>query len=362
MDDTQSAASAFATAASAAARSVGSARAIGGAALTGVAILFLWLTLRIDLVIFAGILLAVFLHGVADHVRAYSRLPYGWALAIVVLAMAAAIVGVAWFFSQAIASQMDQLSRDLPAAIGKVAQQIGQLPLGRTLVQHVKPAAIVASEGGAVQDVFGVAANVAEIVAGIVVLLFVGLYVAAEPDLYVGGLLRLVPPARRERGAAILNEAASALWYWMLGRLLSMSVLGTLTAIGLWLLGVPVPFALGTLAGVLTFVPYLGTIASAIPTLLLALAVDPRLAIYVVLLYTGLHVTEGYILVPLVQRRAAHLPPALTLSVQVIFGVLAGIVGLLLATPLTAAVLVLVRTIYVEDILGDRSAEANRQA
>lgn len=338
------------------------ARAIVGAALVAVGLLFLWLTVRIDLVIFAGILLAVFLRGLTERVCAYSGLSHGWALALVVLVIVAAAAGIGWFFSQAIASQIDQLSQQLPAALGKVEQQIEQLPLGRSLVQHASPNSLAAgSGGGVVHSIFGIASNAAEFVAGIVVLLFVGLYLAAEPDVYVGGLLRLVPPARRPRAAEILGETAGALWYWMLGRLVSMSTLGTLTALGLWLLGVPLPFALGLLAGILTFVPYLGTVASAVPTLLLALAVDPKLAVYVVLLYTGIHVTEGYILVPLVQRRAAHLPPALTLSAQVVLGVLAGFLGLLLATPLTAAALVLVRMIYVEDVLDDRSAEATKR-
>lgn len=127
-----------------------------------------------------------------------------------------------------------------------------------------------------------------------------------------------------------------------------------MTALGLWLIGVPLPVALGFLAGIMTFVPYIGSIASAVPSLLIAASINLHLAVYVVALYLGVHLIEGYILVPLVQRRVVHLPPALTLSAQVILGVLAGILGLLLATPLVAAALVVVRMVYVEDLLGDR--------
>jgi predicted PurR-regulated permease PerM len=106
-------------------------------------------------------------------------------------------------------------------------------------------------------------------------------------DLYTGGLVRLVPPARRARAAEILHETASAMWYWMLGRLFSMTVLGVMTAIGLWLLGVPLPAALGFLAGIMTFVPYIGAFASAIPSVIIAAFLNLTLAVYVIALYLG---------------------------------------------------------------------------
>jgi len=150
----------------------------------------------------------------------------------------------------------------------------------------------------------------------------------------------------------------------MLGRLVSMTTLGFVVAIGLWIIGVPLPAALGFLAGILTFVPYIGAFVSAVPSLLLAVSINLDLAVYVVLLYIVVHLIEGYIRVPLVQRRVVPLPPALTLSAQIILGVVAGFLGLLLATPLVAAAIVIIRMVYVEDVLGDhttteRSAQKN---
>jgi predicted PurR-regulated permease PerM len=134
-----------------------------------------------------------------------------------------------------------------------------------------------------------------------------------------------------------------------------MTTLGSLVAIGLWIIGVPLPVALGFLAGILTFVPYIGGLVSAIPSLLLAVSVNLELAIYAGLLYLAVHFVESYILAPLVQRRVLHLPPALTLSAQILLGVITGFLGLLLATPLVAAALVIIRMVYVEDVLGDRT-------
>lgn len=329
-------------------------RALAYLALVGLAVLFLWLTLRVDLVIFGGVLFAIALRRAAEAVSRVTRLPVGWSLLAVVILIIAFFSAIGWFFSQAIAGQITELSQQLPAAAAKVGNMISQSAIGKILSQHIDTTSVQTSSTSLLQSFFGVAVNVVEVVGGIVVLIFLAVYFAAEAGLYVGGLVRLVPPARRARAAEILHETASAVWYWMLGRLFSMTMLGVVTAYGLWLLGVPLPVALGFLAGIMTFVPYIGSIASAIPSVIIAASINLTLAVYVIAFYLGVHVVEGYVLVPLVQRRAVHLPPALTLSAQVILGFLAGFIGLLFATPLVAAGLVLVRMIYVEGILGDR--------
>jgi predicted PurR-regulated permease PerM len=331
-------------------------RALAYLALVGLAVLFVWLTLQVDLVIFGGVLFAISLRRATEALSRLTRLPVGWSLLAVVLLIVAFFSAIGWFFSQAIAGQITELSQQLPAAAAKVGNMISQSAVGQILSQHVDTSNVQTSPTTLLQSFFGVAANVVEVVGGIVVLVFLAVYFAAEAGMYAGGLVRLVPPARRARAAEILHETASAMWYWMLGRLFSMTVLGIITAIGLWLLGVPLPVALGFLAGIMIFVPYIGAIASAIPSVIIAASINLTLALYVIALYLGVHLVEGYILVPLVQRRAVHLPPALTLSAQVILGFLAGFIGLLFATPLVAAGLVLVRMIYVEDILGDRES------
>lgn len=329
-------------------------RALAYMTLVGLAVLFLWLTLRVDLVIFAGMLFAISLRRAAEMLSRHVGLPVGWALLAIILLILALFAGIGWFFAQGIAGQFAELSQQLPAAAEKVGNMISQSGLGKTLMQHLDTGSIQTSPTSMLQSFFGVAVNVVEIVGAVVVVLFLAVYFAAEAGRYAGALVRLVPPTRRPRAAEILHETASAIWYWMLGRLFSMTVLGVITAIGLWIIGIPLPVALGILAGIMTFVPYIGSIASAIPALLIAASINLVLAVYVVVLYLGVHLTEGYILVPLVQRRVVHLPPALTLSAQVILGFLAGFLGLLLATPLVAAALVIIRMVYIEDMLGDR--------
>ncbi len=334
------------------------ARALAYVVLAGLAVLLLWLTIKADLLIFAGVLLGICLRRAAEGLSRLVGLPVGWSLFAVVLLIVVFFAAVGWFFSQSIAGQINELSVRLPAAAAKVMQMVRQSAIGKAALQHLNSANLAAAPTTIMQSVFGVAANLLEVIGAIVVIIFVALYIAAETRLYAAGLVRLVPPARRSRAAEILDETARTIWYWMLGRLFTMTVLGTLTAVGLWLLGVPLPVTLGFLAGLMIFVPYIGSIVSAIPGVVIAASIDLMLAVYVVALYIGVHLVEGYILVPLVQRKAVRLPPALILSAQIILAVLAGFLGLLFATPLVGAALVMVRMIYIEDLLGDRASPA----
>lgn len=318
----------------------------------GLAILLIWLTIRVDLVIFAGIVVAVCLSRATGIVQRRTRLPRTIAVLAVVAAIAICIAATAWFFAQRLAAQFSELSQQLSNAIASITATINQSPLGKSLIGHFDPQRLLGS-GDEFGRIFGFASNFVEVIAAVVVIVFIGVYGAVDPSRYIAGLIRLVPPSRRSRAREILTKAAAALWYWVLGRLTAMLVLGCLTSLALWAIGVPAPVALGTLAGLLTFVPYIGAFISALPALLLGLAVSPMMTVYVAAIYLALHAIEGYLLIPLVQQRAAHLPPALILAFQVILSTLAGFVGLLVATPALAAILVLVRAIYVEDVLGD---------
>src|SRR5262249_13503955 len=229
-------------------------RALAYITLVGLAVLFLWLTIRVDLVIFTGVLFGICLRRTAAALRRVTRLPIGWSLLVVVLLILAFFVGMGWFFSVKISSQFAELSEQLPAAAVKVGNMINQSTLGKMLMQRLDIGNFQAFPTTVLQSFFGVAINVVGVVGGIVVIIFVALYVAAESQRYAAGLVLLVPPARRTRAAEILHEAASAMWYWMLGRLFSMSVFGIIVALGLWLLGAPLPVALGFLAGTMIFV------------------------------------------------------------------------------------------------------------
>jgi len=151
-----------------------------------------------------------------------------------------------------------------------------------------------------------------------------------------------------------LQAIGQTLRWWLLGRWVSMIVVGFLTAAGLWFIGVPLTLTFGLLTALLTFIPYLGPILSAIPPTLLAFTQYPQQALYVILLYVGIQSVESYLVTPLVQQRTVSLAPALTLTAQMVLGILLGGIGIILATPLFAVMVVLVRMLYIEDTLGER--------
>jgi predicted PurR-regulated permease PerM len=201
-----------------------------------------------------------------------------------------------------------------------------------------------------VTDVFSTSLG---LLTDVVIGFFIGLFLAAQPQVYLTGLLRLLPREKRARAREVLHAIAYTLKWWLIGQFTSMSIVGFLFALGLWLLHVPLALTLGLLAMLLAFIPYIGPLLAAVPAVLFALTQSPTRALYVLVLYTAIQLIESYVLTPLIQRQAVLLPPVLTILAQVLLGVFVGGFGLMLATPLVATVLVLVKMLYIEDILGE---------
>jgi predicted PurR-regulated permease PerM len=205
--------------------------------------------------------------------------------------------------------------------------------------------------------VVGIVSGVANFLVAVVIILFVGIFGAAEASLYRAGVLHLVPRPQRRRVVTTLEALVYNLRWWLLGQVVLMTLIGLTTTLGLWLIGVPLALALGTIAGLLEAVPYVGPWLSAIPAVLIALTISPGHLLMVAALYLTLHIVEGYVLVPLLQKRLVLVPSALTLVAQAALAELFGILGLFLAAPLTVVVMVLLKMLYVEDTLGDQAVD-----
>jgi predicted PurR-regulated permease PerM len=141
--------------------------------------------------------------------------------------------------------------------------------------------------------------------------------------------------------------------WWLIGRLMDMTLVGVLSGVGLWLLGIPLALSLGILAGLLNFIPNIGPLLAAVPAVLLALTEGAPQALYVIILYMGIQSLESYLVVPLIQKKLISMPPVLIFIAQLSMALMFGVLGLLLATPMAAVLLVLVKMIYIEDILGE---------
>ena len=314
----------------------------------------LWFAASVVLLIFLGVLLAILLHFLTCLLRDHTPLSHGWSLGIVLLLV---LLLVAMFLGLAgahIAAESDNLTSQLQKSWGQLNERFGQYQWAQQLTSQPKKgylSQIPQGTFGRITKAFGATFGV---MSSALLVVFVAIFSAADPGLYRRGLVHLVPIRHRERAQEVLDDAAVSLRWWIIGQLFSMTVVGTATAIGLWLLGIPFFITLGIFAGLLTFIPNFGPILSAVPAILLGLTSGPLTALYVVLLYMGIQAVESNLLTPLVQQRNVHLPPVLNVGTQVILGVLVGIPGLILAAPLAVLGMVLVKRLYVEDTLGDQ--------
>lgn len=331
---------------------------IAAGAVLGVigAVYFLWELSRVFLLIFASVLLAVLLGGLATELAGRTPLPHTAALGAVVALLVALFVGIGFLAGPRLADQASQLSERLPQAVDRLRQTVSQYGWAQQFMQRVpQPQQMLSSGSGSLaSEVAGAVSTVATVITNAVIVLILGLYLAFHPGLYTDGSVRLVPQQWRGRMREVLSAIGHTLRWWLVGRGASMAVVGVLTGLGLFLAGVPLAMTLGLIAGLFSFVPYIGPIAGAVPAMLVALTASPTKVLYVVGVFAAVQFLESYLITPLIQERAVSIPPALLISAQVVAGVLAGVLGVLLATPMAVAVVVIVQMLYVEDTLGDR--------
>jgi predicted PurR-regulated permease PerM len=303
------------------------------------------------LIFFGGILLAILLRGVADQTSAQFGLSPRVALTIVLLAFAIVVVLGGWLLATQIADQLEALGASLSQAWQQLKEQLQREMWGRQLLALVARARDDTAGADVASGVSHAFATTLGALVNAAVVLFIGAYVAVNPRWYRRGMIRLVSPARRARAREILDAIGHTLRWWLFGRAIGMIIVGIATGVGLWLLGVPFAAGLGVIAAALDFVPYAGPILAAAPGVLVALSDGTTQVLYVLLLYFAIQLIEGYVLTPLIEQRSVHLPPALTIGAQVLLGVLVGPIGVAVATPLTAVIVVLIEKLYVEDKL-----------
>ena len=190
-------------------------------------------------------------------------------------------------------------------------------------------------------------------VAGFLVVIVGGIYLAWQPNLYQKGVIKLFTKQARPAAEATLYSSGRALKLWLLGQLVAMLIVGVLTGLGAWLIGLPSAIALGLVAGLLEFIPFAGPMLAAIPALLIALTMDTQTVIMTLALYTIIQQVEGNLITPIVQRQAVSLPPALTLFALIAMGLVFGPLGILFAAPLTVVTYVAVKQLYIRRVLGD---------
>lgn len=315
-----------------------------------------WLAGAVMLMLIAAVLGAVFLSGAAAALSRRFPISHSASVVAVTLGFLAVAVGVGFLFAPFISDQVSQLTGNLPPLIESARTGLNGSSWGRWVIAHFPDSAALEDIG---QNILGTVPGVFRTTFGgifnLALLAILAFYLALDSRRYFKGFLRLFPAHRRGWIEGLMSRMAAAVRAWLLAQMISMTILGVLTFLGLSLIGIPLAFLWGLLTAALTFIPNLGPILSVTPPALLALAQDPILAVWVLALYAGLQFLEGNFITPLVLREVIDMPPALLLAVQLLFAALVGFWGLVLAAPLTAAGLVLVEEVHIKRM--DRRSE-----
>jgi predicted PurR-regulated permease PerM len=337
---------------------------VGLVMLTAFLVFLFIYVLDVILLLFAAILLAIFLHGLAKIARRYLRLSEGTSV-LLAAAILLAILGISvWLLAPSVAEQIKHLRDELPISARKASAYISSFSWGRLIIEQMPSADDVLqmiNNSSVLSRVGGYFSTTVGAVANFFLMVLLAIYLASEPKVYIRGFTKLFPRERRKRVREILYQIGETLQWWLVGKGASMLFIGVLTWVGLWILGVPLSLTLGLIAGLFSFVPNFGPILSAVPAILLAFIDSPMKALYVLILFIVVQLIESNLVTPIIERRTVELPPVLTIIAQLALSILIGGAGLILATPLLAVIMVLVQTIYIQDVLGDRDTDVNEK-
>jgi len=305
----------------------------------------LWRLVDLLLLLFACTLTALILLTITNMIRRRIKMPFAVALTLTIFALTAVIVGAFWFFGAAMSAQFADLITRLPGAWDAVQARLHRSTVGELILTR---AGDFAPSGQRIVGLITSAVAIGgSIVSALAVVIIGGIYLAAQPGLYGGGTLKLIPAKARAKSAETFDAIAVSLRGWLKGQALGMAFVGVGTGVGLSIVGVPAAAAIGIVAGLAEFVPYAGSIVAGIPAVVLGFSQDTNTGLWTIAVLVVVQQLQGNLVMPLLQNRMVDLPPAITIFGIIAAGILLGPVGVLLATPLTIVVLVLVRRLYL---------------
>jgi predicted PurR-regulated permease PerM len=374
----------------------------------------IWFANQLVLVAFLGILFGLAVEAGVDRLERF-RIPRGVGAALIVLAFFGMLTGIGASIAPTIREQSAELRRKVPVAVDRLEEWLKKrqnglfgfvlggrgsdatagattgattgataaAPAGqdsarptqiaptsdslRALRDSVRPAegggapsavetmrgSLGRQLGRVTQFVFPFLSHTVAVFAGLMLIIFMAIYIASDPNTYHRGLMHMFPHYMRDRAGEVLSAIANVLRRWLVTQLIAMATIGVVTTIGLLILGVEAAFALGLIAGLLEFIPTIGPILSAVPAIAMAFVDSPQKALMVVALYVGIQFLENHLLIPMLMKGGVDIPPVLTILAQALMTLLFGFLGLMVAVPFIAAVMVAVKMLYVERVVGD---------
>ena len=369
------------------------------------ALRLLWFANALFLVVFLGILFAIAVSAGVDRLERL-RIPRGIGAALIVLSFFGLLFAFGAWLAPTLRTQGAELRQKLPEAIDRAEQWVnkrqsgmfgillggtdavarpggstaaadsnaGRPPATDTAARRgtasERQAALPPTAGdsaapqgggapelhqriqeklsGATRYLFPFLTHTVEALGGILIIVFLSIYLATDPQLYRRGVLALIPERRRGQAALVMDRVAQVLRKWLVTQLIAMVVIGAVSTTVLLILGVKAAFALGVLAGLFEFIPTVGPLLSAIPAVAMGFLDSPQKAATVALAYWGIQFLENHILIPLLMKGGMDLPPALTVVAQALLALVFGFLGLLVAVPLLATVMVMIQVLYVQ--------------
>lgn len=325
---------------------------VGIVTFVGLLLAFMWASRSILLLGFGVVLVAVLLRAVGKLFRKISsKIPVKLAVGLATALLLGAVVGFGMIAAPRISGQMDALTTQIPASLQKIRMHLSQTQWGQVVLKQLDqemPTPSLSRVTGLVGGTLGLLTNAVVVFVG-------GLFLALDPRLYVNGLTRLFPVTHRPRAREVVGRVAERLQSWLLGQFISMLGVGVLTWAALAALGIPLALVLAVIAFLFDFVPFVGPLVAAIPAVLLAFMEGPQTVLYVGLVYLGVQQVESYLIVPLVQQHTVSVPPTLLLLSALLGGVLFGLPGTIIATPVLVVAITLIKELYVKDTLGDHA-------
>lgn len=310
--------------------------------------LLIWKLFDLVLMGTGAILVAVGLRLGAEPFARWLRLPQPLALICSGLIVVGCLTGVGYLFGTQIGFELQDVLRRADSALQTIMSTLQGSQLGKILLSHFAGGSF--SIADLISSIFAVSTVFLE---GVIVMVFAGVYLAAQPSLYRNGFVRLFPVAWRPSAAETVDHLAHALRHWLLGQLLQMLLIGLLSTIAVWVVGLPAPFALGLIAGLAEFVPYLGPILASIPAILVATSVSFQAVLWTIVAYLIIHQAEGNLIAPLIQRQMVYVPPVVMLLGVVAMTFVFGGIGIFFAAPIVVILFVAVNKLYIQDSLGE---------
>ena len=300
-----------------------------------------WKLSDLLLLLFAAMLAAMMFHGFAQGLKHWLRLPFSVALALAVLLPLTALIIIFGLFGSLMIDQFTTLSEQLPVALKSLQGWLHRSEAGRQLLAGLDGyAPQVETVVGFAQSM---AANVGSAASALAVILVGGVYLAAQPGLYIDGTLSLLSHHDAARARHVLASLHTALIAWLKGQAVGMAFVAIGTSIGLALVGLPSAIAIGLVAGLCEFVPYLGVILVSLPSVAIGFSMGVETGLLTIVALVIVQQIQGNVVTPMAQGRLADLPPALTIFSLIGFAVLLGPMGVILAVPLTVLAMVLVK-------------------